>query len=71
MSMTICLITGLIASGKSTAVRVLAERPDKAVRLRGNVFRRMTVLGREDMAACAALRNAVLNTENEGRKMHG
>lgn len=45
----IYLITGLMASGKSTAAQLLAERLDKAVHLRGDVFRTMIVSGREDM----------------------
>ena len=49
MMQKIILITGLMASGKSTVAQLLAERIDKAVHLRGDVFRRMIVSGREDM----------------------
>lgn len=45
----IYLITGLMASGKSTVAQLLAQRLEKAVHLRGDVFRRMIVSGREDM----------------------
>lgn len=45
----IWLITGIMASGKSTVAQLLAERLDKAAHLRGDVFRRMIVSGREEM----------------------
>lgn len=43
------VITGLMASGKSTVAQLLAERLPRAVHLRGDAFRRMIVSGREDM----------------------
>lgn len=46
----IYLITGLMASGKSTVSDLLAHRLGKAVHLRGDAFRRMIVSGREDMS---------------------
>jgi len=49
MQPTIYLITGLMASGKSTVGQCLAEKLTKAVHLRGDIFRRMIVSGREDM----------------------
>ena len=49
MQPIIYLITGLMASGKSTVGQLLAEKLPKAVHLRGDVFRRMIVSGREDM----------------------
>ena len=49
MAQKIYLITGLMASGKSTVAQLLAQRMEKAVHLRGDVFRRMIVSGREDM----------------------
>lgn len=49
MQPIIYLITGLMASGKSTVGQCLAERLPKAVHLRGDVFRRMIVSGRDDM----------------------
>lgn len=49
MQPTIYLITGLMASGKSTVGQMHAERLPKAVHLRGDIFRRMIVSGREDM----------------------
>jgi len=39
------LITGIMASGKSTVAQALAERLPKSVHLRGDVFRRMIVNG--------------------------
>ncbi|MBE5767946.1 MAG: phosphotransferase [Clostridiales bacterium] len=49
MQPAIYLITGLMASGKSTVGQCLAEKLTKAVHLRGDIFRRMIVSGREDM----------------------
>ena len=43
------LITGPMASGKSTLAAALAERRSKAVHLRGDAFRRNIVRGRVDM----------------------
>ncbi|TDV54106.1 AAA domain-containing protein [Actinophytocola oryzae] len=43
------LLTGIQAAGKSTVAQLLAERLDRAVHLRGDVFRRMVVSGRADM----------------------
>lgn len=45
----IFLITGVMASGKSTVAQLLAEKFDKGVHLRGDTFRRMIVSGREEM----------------------
>lgn len=47
----IYLITGLMASGKSTVAALLAARFPRAVHLRGDVFRRMIASGREEMSA--------------------
>lgn len=49
MNPKIYLITGVMASGKSTVGQMLAERLERAVHLRGDAFRRMIVSGREDM----------------------
>lgn len=46
----IILITGLMASGKSTVAEGLARRLPRAVHLRGDVFRRMIVSGRAEMS---------------------
>lgn len=43
------LITGIMASGKSTVAQALAERLPKSVHLRGDLFRRMIVNGRVDI----------------------
>lgn len=45
----IILITGIMASGKSTVAQALAERLPKSVHLRGDIFRRMVVNGRLEM----------------------
>lgn len=47
----IYLITGVMASGKSTVAELLASKMDKGVHLRGDVFRRMIVSGRADMSS--------------------
>jgi predicted kinase len=44
----VVLITGVMASGKSTVGQALAERLPRAAHVRGDVFRRMIVSGRED-----------------------
>ncbi len=48
---SIILITGIMASGKSTVAQSLAERLPRSVHLRGDVFRRMIVNGRVEMEA--------------------
>ncbi|MCP4140962.1 MAG: AAA family ATPase [Chloroflexi bacterium] len=45
----IILITGNMASGKSSVAQALTERLPKSVHLRGDVFRRMIVSGQADM----------------------
>jgi predicted kinase len=45
----IILITGVMASGKSTVAALLAERLPRAAHVRGDAFRRMIVSGREEM----------------------
>lgn len=49
MEHRIYLITGVMASGKSTVAQALAERLPRSVHLRGDVFRKMIVRGREEM----------------------
>lgn len=46
---SIILITGLMAAGKSSVAQALAERLPKSVHVRGDVFRRMIVGGREEL----------------------
>ncbi|WP_430109255.1 AAA family ATPase [Paenibacillus sp. B1-33] len=48
------VITGIMASGKSTVAQLLAERFARGVHVRGDVFRRMIVSGREEMLPDAA-----------------
>ncbi|WP_245974574.1 AAA family ATPase [Thermomonospora umbrina] len=45
----VVLITGIQAAGKSTVAQMLAERLPRSVHVRGDLFRRMVVGGREDM----------------------
>lgn len=47
----IVLITGAMASGKSTVAQSLAERLHPSIHLRGDAFRRMVVGGRVDMSS--------------------
>lgn len=51
MEKAIFLITGVMASGKSTVAELLASKMKKGVHLRGDVFRKMIVSGRADMSA--------------------
>ncbi|MEU2667092.1 AAA family ATPase [Micromonospora sp. NBC_01740] len=48
---SVVLISGIMAAGKSTVAEALARRLPRAVHLRGDVFRRMVVSGREEMTA--------------------
>ncbi|MGI9598486.1 MAG: AAA family ATPase [Acidimicrobiales bacterium] len=43
------LVTGIMAAGKSTIGQALAERFPKSVHLRGDLFRRAVVNGRQEM----------------------
>jgi hypothetical protein len=45
------VITGVMAAGKSTVAELLARRFDRSVHLRGDVFRKMIVSGRDPIAA--------------------
>ncbi|MCI2419880.1 AAA family ATPase [Saccharopolyspora sp. K220] len=47
----IVLITGIQAAGKSTIAQGVAERLPRSVHVRGDIFRRMVVSGREEMSA--------------------
>lgn len=50
MRKAIYIITGVMAAGKSTVAELLAKRLEKSVHLRGDIFRRMIVSGREEMS---------------------
>ncbi|AFC33987.1 phosphotransferase [Paenibacillus mucilaginosus 3016] len=45
----ILLVTGIMASGKSTVAQLLAERFTRSVHLRGDLFRRMIVQDRREV----------------------
>jgi cytidylate kinase len=45
----IWLVTGVSAAGKTTVSQLLAERFERGVHVKGDVFRRMIVAGREEM----------------------
>lgn len=44
----VVLVTGISASGKSTVSELLARRFDRGVHVKGDVFRRMVVSGRDE-----------------------
>ncbi|MDF2543777.1 MAG: hypothetical protein K0S47_3495 [Herbinix sp.] len=46
----IFIITGIMAAGKSTIAQLLAEKFQKGVHVRGDIYRKMIVTGREDMS---------------------
>ena len=61
--MSLFVISGVPAAGKSTVARLLAERFDRGVRVPGDAIRAMTVSGRVDMrpdAGAEALRQLTL-----------
>lgn len=57
--MSIFVITGIQAAGKSTVAQALAERFERSVHVRGDVFRKMVVNGREDMGPACPSAEAV------------
>ena len=48
------VVTGISAAGKSTVADLLARRFERAVHVRGDVFRRMVVAGRREMVPDAS-----------------
>lgn len=44
----VVLVTGIMAAGKSTVAQALADRLPRSAHVRGDVFRRMIVSGREE-----------------------
>jgi predicted kinase len=46
----IFIVTGIMASGKSTTAQLLAERFQRGVHVRGDIYRKMVVAGREEMS---------------------
>jgi chloramphenicol 3-O-phosphotransferase len=46
----VVVITGVMAAGKSTVAQRLAERLPRSAHIRGDLFRRMVVSGRAEMA---------------------
>jgi predicted kinase len=44
------VVTGVMASGKSTVAELLARRFARGVHLRGDVFRKMIVTGRDPIS---------------------
>ena len=47
--LSIYLITGLMAAGKSKIAQLLAENIERSVHLRGDIFRKMIISDREEM----------------------
>jgi chloramphenicol 3-O-phosphotransferase len=56
---TVFLVTGIQASGKSTVAQSLAERFERSVHVRGDLFRRMVVNGRAEMGPASPPAEAV------------
>jgi cytidylate kinase len=50
MERAIIVITGVMASGKSTVAEALAKSLPKCVHLHGDIFRKMIISGREEMS---------------------
>lgn len=46
----IFIITGIMASGKSTVAQLLAEHFQRGVHVHGDIYRKMIVAGREEMS---------------------
>jgi len=46
----IILITGIMASGKSTVAQLLSQRFEKSVHLRGDIYRKMIVNNRKEVS---------------------
>jgi adenylylsulfate kinase-like enzyme len=46
LCVTVFLVTGIQAAGKSTVAQALAEKFERSVHVRGDLFRRMMVNGR-------------------------
>lgn len=46
----IFIITGIMASGKSTVAQLLAERFQRGVHVHGDIYRKMIVAGRDEMS---------------------
>jgi chloramphenicol 3-O-phosphotransferase len=55
----VIVITGIQAAGKSTIAQALAQRFDRSVHLRGDVFRKMVVRGRAEMGRASPPPEAV------------
>jgi adenylylsulfate kinase-like enzyme len=53
----VVLITGVMAAGKSTVAELMAGRLPRAAHVRGDVFRRMIVSGREELQTAEARSN--------------
>lgn len=49
--MAVILVTGIQAAGKSTVAQALAEKLERSVHVRGDLFRRMVVNGRVEMGS--------------------
>jgi cytidylate kinase len=53
-SHAVLVITGVMASGKSTVAQLVAERLPRAAHVQGDVFRRMIVSGRQEVTPSLA-----------------
>lgn len=57
--MPVIVVTGIQAAGKSTVAQALAERLERSVHVRGDLFRRMIINGRAEMGPASPPAEAV------------
>lgn len=57
--MPVIVVTGIQAAGKSTVAQELAERLERSVHVRGDLFRRMIINGRAEMGPASPPAEAV------------
>jgi predicted kinase len=55
----VIVVTGIQAAGKSTVAQALAERLERSVHVRGDLFRRMIINGRAEMGPASPPAEAV------------
>jgi chloramphenicol 3-O-phosphotransferase len=55
----VIVVTGIQAAGKSTVAQALAERLERSVHLRGDLFRRMIINGRAEMGPASPPAEAI------------
>jgi len=66
----VLIVTGIMASGKSTVAQTLAERLPRSVHLRGDVFRKMIVNGRAEQGPVATAEDTAQLDLRYGLSIH-